>query len=266
MIIAKKIRRPANPSCSAVVCAYNEECHLAYVLDGLLASSRINEIIVVDDGSTDGTAEIMRRYGKSGRVRPVFIAPNEGKGNAMAEGSSLARGDILLFVDADLVNWGSEYVDLVLEPLLSGKADMSIGFPYRGDLFWDRFDPFHFQRWIAGERAVWRSDLLPLIAAMRASRFGVETLINMNYKTRHVPVSFVKLRGLVHPIKFEKSPLAEARAQYLQEVRQILFTHLRHPIYTLMTTIPDLLDLRDAALAVLRFLHGRFRGGMRDTV
>lgn len=259
MVCMKQLNRPGNPSCSAVVCAYNEESRLALVLDGLLASPAIDEIVVVDDGSSDGTAEIALRYARDDRVRAVFVSPNKGKGNAMAEGASLAGGDILLFVDADLVNWNKDYVELVLAPLASGKAEMSIGYPLRGDLFWDNFDPFGIQRWIAGERAVWRSDLLPLVPAIRGSRFGVETLINMHYKSRHWPVRFVALVDLIHPIKFEKSPGAEAWRQYSREALQILKTHARHPLYTFMTTVPDFHDLRDLVVAAAGLLSSRRR-------
>ncbi len=56
-----KPSRPAQPTCTAIVCAYNEEKYLAGVLDGLLNTPAIQEIIVVDDGSQDCTAEIMRQ-------------------------------------------------------------------------------------------------------------------------------------------------------------------------------------------------------------
>jgi hypothetical protein len=265
MFSMKRPSRPDDPSCGAVVCAYNEESHLAFVLDGLLSSPAIDEIVVVDDGSIDGTAEIMRRYGRIERVRPVFISPNKGKGNAMAEGASLVRGDILLFVDADLLNWNKDYIELVLAPLASGKAEMSIGYPLRRDLFWDNVDPFGIQRWIAGERAIWRSDILPLLPSMRASRFGVETLINMHFKSRHWPVCLVALKDLVHPIKFEKTPGAEAWREYAKEALQILKTHARHPLYTFMTTVPDIIDLRDLAKTAVGLLDRRRRGASEET-
>jgi glycosyltransferase involved in cell wall biosynthesis len=258
--IPMKPIRPTNPTCSAIVCAYNEEKHLSAVLDGLLGAKFIEEIIVVDDGSQDRTAEIMRDYARLPRVHPIFVTPNRGKGNAMAEGAAAAQRDILLFVDADLVNWDAAYAAQVLQPILSGSADMVLGYPQMEHDPWAAVDVLGVQRWLSGERAVWRDDLLPLLDKMRPSRFGVETLINMHYKTRHQPIRMVKLAGLQHVIKFEKSAPAEAWDEYVKEVRQILRTYARHPKLTAMTYIPDFLDVRDALLTLVGFARRAFLG------
>src|SRR5512133_630689 len=158
-----KLIRPAQPTCTAIVCAYNEEKYLAGVLDGLLNTPTIQEIIVVDDGSQDRTAEIMGQHARFERIHPIFLSPNRGKGYAMAEGAAAARGDILLYVDADLANWNPEYAMKTLTPILSAQADMVIGYPQREQDPWDAADFLHVQRWLSGERAVWRTDLLPIL-------------------------------------------------------------------------------------------------------
>ena len=252
--------RPSQPSCSAIVCAYNEEKHLSAVLDGLLGATFIQEIIVVDDGSKDGTAEIMKEYSQSDRLHPISLTPTGGKGNAMAEGAAAARGDILLFVDADLINWDASYTIQVVQPILEGKADLVIGYPLREHNAWDTADLLGIQRWLSGERAVWRADLLPLLPKMRPSRFGVETLINMHYKTRHQPIRMIKLEGLLHPLKFEKSSRAEAWDEYVKEVNQILHTYVRHPQLTFMTYFPDFYDVRDALGALYGYTRRTFSG------
>jgi glycosyltransferase involved in cell wall biosynthesis len=254
--------RPSRPSCSAIVCAYNEEKHLPAVLDGLLGATFIQEIIVVDDGSQDHTTEIMQAYSRFDRIHPIFLSPNGGKGNAMAEGAAAACGDILLFVDADLVNWDATYAIQVLQPVLDGKADMVIGYPLREHNAWDTADLLGIQRWLSGERAVWRDDLLPLLPKMRPSCFGVETLINMHYKTRHQPIRIITLEGLLHPLKFEKSSCAEAWDQYVKEVHQILRTYARHPKLTLMTYMPDFYDMRNAVTALYGFTRRTVSGGI----
>jgi glycosyltransferase involved in cell wall biosynthesis len=253
-----KTSRPSQPTCTAIVCAYNEEKYLSGVLDELLNTPSVHEIVVVDDGSQDRTAEILPQYGQNEKVHPIFLSPNRGKGYAMAEGAAAARWDVLLFVDADLVNWDADYATQVLFPILDGQADMVIGYPQLENDPWDVADVFHYQRWLAGERALWRADLMPILSILRPSRFGVETLINMYYRTQHQPIRFVRLDGLHHVIKFEKSSHAEAWKEYVREVRQILRTYARHPKLTIMTYVPDFIDLRDASWRFVGSCAGRF--------
>lgn len=254
-MLPKPVTRPENPRCTAIVCAYNEERHLASVLDGLLLTPFIDEIVVVDDGSHDRTPRILRRYAGLQRIVPIFLPANRGKGYAMAEGVAAATGDILLFVDADLVNWNADYARQVLTPLWKGWGDMVIGVPVRTDNLWDTMDVVGIQRWLSGERAVWRQDLLPILPKIRPSRFGVETIINMHYRTRHQPIRIVKLHGLVHVIKFEKMTGRQAWQEYVMEVRQILLTFVRHPLLAIMTYVPDLIDMRNAALFVVAWVR-----------
>ena len=77
---------------SAIVPAYNEAERIGAVLEPLLAAPSVDEIVVVDDGSTDGTAEVAQRYG----VKVVRLGENRGKGAAMAAGVREANGDTLL--------------------------------------------------------------------------------------------------------------------------------------------------------------------------
>lgn len=99
-------RRPAvfqnpDPLVSIVVPAYNEAKVIRHCVDSILASAyRNREVILVDDGSTDDTLARMREYGRQPGVM-VLARPNGGKASALNAGLKLARGEIILFVDAD---------------------------------------------------------------------------------------------------------------------------------------------------------------------
>ncbi|MGQ9471855.1 MAG: glycosyltransferase family 2 protein [Candidatus Aminicenantales bacterium] len=126
---------------SIVIPAYNEEKTIAEII------SRVNkvevglekEIIVVDDGSTDGTAELLKQLANE-KLKVIFHEKNAGKGAALQTGFSQATGDIVLVQDADLEYDPKEYPRL-LEPILDGRADVVygsrfLGGPHRVLLFW----------------------------------------------------------------------------------------------------------------------------------
>lgn len=96
--------RPALPHdvrVSVVIPAYNEEVVLSSCVDSVLATDHPRlEVILVDDGSTDGTLAVMERYRHDPRVR-IVAKRNGGKGSALNAGIRVATGDVLLFVDAD---------------------------------------------------------------------------------------------------------------------------------------------------------------------
>ena len=87
---------------SVLIPAYNERDTVAEIIDRVLESPIDLEIIVVDDGSTDGTAKILERYRDDSRVTVETHPRNMGKGAATRTGIALASGDITLVQDADL--------------------------------------------------------------------------------------------------------------------------------------------------------------------
>jgi dolichyl-phosphate beta-glucosyltransferase len=95
-----------SPALSVVIPAYNEAGRLpdalALLAGGLDGQGPSFELILVDDGSTDGTLEIMRRAERDQpNVRVVALTPNRGKGRALAEGVKVSRGDLVLISDTD---------------------------------------------------------------------------------------------------------------------------------------------------------------------
>jgi glycosyltransferase involved in cell wall biosynthesis len=128
---------------SIVVPVYNEKRFIAEVLQRIEAVSLDKEIVVVDDGSTDGTADLLREIAQNGRfpsARFIFKDKNAGKGAALRTGIETARGDIVLIQDADLEYDPAEYSRLI-EPILEGKADVVYGSrflsgPHRVLFFW----------------------------------------------------------------------------------------------------------------------------------
>ncbi len=118
--------RSREPLVSIVVPAYNEAKVIRHCVDSILASSyRNREIILVDDGSTDDTLARMREYAKHPRVT-VLARANGGKASALNAGLAIARGEIILFVDADGI-FEPDTIDLLLAGFESERVGAVCG-------------------------------------------------------------------------------------------------------------------------------------------
>jgi len=137
---------------SVIVPVYNERATIHEVLKRVIRSPIAKEVIVVDDGSTDGTADILKdldtlkaSLAKESPPAPfdlkvLFHPRNQGKGAAIRTALDAVSGDIVLIQDADLEYDPAEY-PILLGPLLDGKADVVygsrfLGFPHRVLFFW----------------------------------------------------------------------------------------------------------------------------------
>ena len=117
---------------SVVMPVYNEGATLRTIIERVLASPLRIELLCVDDGSLDGSVEILQDAGRRHPEVRVFLqAQNMGKGAALRRGISAATGDFLLIQDADLEYDPADYESL-LEPLFAGKADVVYGSRFMG--------------------------------------------------------------------------------------------------------------------------------------
>lgn len=112
---------------SVVIPVYNESATIAELISRVQGVDISKEVIVVDDGSTDGTRDVLARLEKRYDNLRVFLqAKNRGKGAALRTGFELATGDFVLVQDADLEYDPADYPAL-LKPLIEGKADVVYG-------------------------------------------------------------------------------------------------------------------------------------------
>lgn len=114
---------------SVVIPVYNEKDNIKFVIDEVLKQD-IYEIIVVDDGSTDGTKEILQSLNNP-KIKVFFHQKNSGKGSAVRTGLKYVTGDVIIIQDADLEYDPSEY-DRLLAPIRKGKADVVYGSRFKG--------------------------------------------------------------------------------------------------------------------------------------
>jgi glycosyltransferase involved in cell wall biosynthesis len=126
---------------TVIIPAYNEKNTIQEIIRRVEKTQLASEIIVVDDGSTDGTREILAELDGNFTCRVVYHEKNKGKGAAVRTGIQEAKGDVLLIQDADLEYNPKDYPAL-LQPLEEGIADVVYGSRFLGGarrpiLFWN---------------------------------------------------------------------------------------------------------------------------------
>lgn len=125
---------------SVIIPAYNEKATIQEILRRVQATGIADEIIVVDDGSKDGTREILAALDGDEKIRVILHERNQGKGAAVVTGIQAARGEVLLVQDADL-EYDPRDIPRLLEPIEEGIADVVygsrfLGGPRRPVMFW----------------------------------------------------------------------------------------------------------------------------------
>ena len=124
---------------SIIIPAFNEAAFLPEVIRRVEETPYDKEIIIVDDGSTDGTREYLKGL-VSESIKVIVHEKNMGKGAAMRTGIAVASGDVVIVQDADLEYDPKDY-PVLLEPIMQGKADVVygsrfLGGPHRVLFFW----------------------------------------------------------------------------------------------------------------------------------
>jgi glucosyl-3-phosphoglycerate synthase len=117
----KTIGNPKKLTVSVIIPAYNEEETVANVVKVVKSLNYIKEVIVVDDGSTDRTAQFALDAG----AMVINHPKNKGKGAAIKTGFKNSKGDIVVFLDADLHNLTKSQVNNIITPIMSGEADIT---------------------------------------------------------------------------------------------------------------------------------------------
>ena len=140
---------------SIVIPAFNEIATLVEVVGLVRAQAGPEaEILVVDDGSTDGTVEALQRLEADGEVIAFYQSENRGKGSAVRQGLAAATGDIVLVQDADLEYDPADY-PILLEPILAGRADVVYGSRFTG-----QSEGWWWRQWVANRTLTWLSNRL----------------------------------------------------------------------------------------------------------
>ena len=184
-----------------VVPAYNEAGRISSVLRPVIASQWVDDVIVVDDGSDDGTADEAKLF----PVQVVQLPENSGKAAALDRGVSLAKNDTFLFLDADLVGLTTAHVDKLIVGYRDMKLDMAVGVFANGRKKTDlaqKINPY-----ASGQRVLTRKQwdrAKQSVTEVAEVDFGIEFALSRLAAKENWATEYIKLEGVTHVLKEEK--------------------------------------------------------------
>ena len=190
------------PTLSCIIPAYNEAPRIGAVLDAVLDHPLIDEIVVVDDGSSDDTAARAEAAARRApRLRVIRQGRNGGKTRAVTRGITEATGSHVLLLDSDLLGLHCDELTALIAPVLDGRADASLSLRGNAPLVWRGLGIDY----ISGER-VMRRDLLASRAdeLLSLPKFGLEVFINKLWIAQGLHIAVVRWPGVESPMKHEK--------------------------------------------------------------
>ncbi|MGL4611174.1 MAG: glycosyltransferase family 2 protein [Trueperaceae bacterium] len=182
--------------CSILIPAFNEAKTVASVIRVALESN-LGTVLVVDDGSSDGTSSTAKAAGAT----VLTLPQNLGKGGAVHEGVHALGTEVVLLIDADLTGLTVQHLQDLARPVLENKADMSRGVFTGGR--WTTTAAQQLTPQLNGQRAIKREKFLD-IRGLRNSRYGIETIITDHAKRNGWRTIDVALANVSQVMKEEK--------------------------------------------------------------
>lgn len=203
-----------NPKVAAIIAAYNEEKTVGEVVRVIAESHLCDEIIVISDGSTDGTAAQAREAGAT-MVHELPI--KGGKGGAILHGVTHTDAPVLIFLDADLYGLKKEHLEIILKPVLDGSKVMNVALRDRGGLM---MKISSYLPLIGGERALLRH-VIEGVPPKFLRGFMLEAALNYYCRKEKLPYGSDLCFGLSMRRKMEKVGFWKGLLEYVEMFYQV---------------------------------------------
>jgi polyisoprenyl-phosphate glycosyltransferase len=203
------------PTIAAIVPAFNEEKTVGGVVKTLAASGIFKDVIVICDGSTDGTAQAAR---ESGATLVHELPKRSGKGAALEHGVTHTDADYVAFFDADLLGFTEDHARRLVEPVLKGERAMNTAWRDRGAV--SNFIQMHIMPLIGGERAMSRR-VFESIPSRFLRGFMIEAATNYYCRSNGLKYGGTLMPGLTMVKKYQKVGWPKAIGEYADMYWQV---------------------------------------------
>lgn len=186
------------PTFTCLIPAHNEAPRISGVLAAVQGHPLIQSVLVVDDGSQDGTADIAAAAGAT----VLRLCPNRGKSAALAVALGRVSTSHVVLIDADLIGLTADDLSGLIAPVAGGRADVSLSLRGNAPVLW---------RWlgvdyITGERVLPMSLIAPAMSDIKdLPRFGLEVFLNTRLQQARSSVAIVHWPAVSSPSKAHKS-------------------------------------------------------------
>lgn len=182
---------------SCIIAAYNEAPRIGSVLRAVVGHPLVDEIIVVDDGSTDGTADVAHGFKE---VQTIILKKNGGKSKAFMNGFMKAKNDLIMMIDADLDDLQPENITQLIQPVIEERADMTISMRKNSLPIYKLFGI----DFVSGER-VFPKSLIPSTETLRRVKgFELEVFINKLAERKNFRITSVPWKNVSNLLKYKK--------------------------------------------------------------
>jgi glycosyltransferase involved in cell wall biosynthesis len=204
-----------------VIPAFNEAEDLLPVLNSVCTVEWVQEVILVDDGSTDSTLEIAQDTAKQfSRLTVIHLAENQGKAAAMLAGVKALHTDLVIFLDADLKGVKSHHLQQLTSLQRSGSHEMTLAVFQIGRAlknFSQRCIPH-----LSGQRCLWRDEAEQALTPLAGDRYGVEAGLTLHARNHHWKIRKTVWRGVTHHMVWQKRRVIDGLQNRWQMYSQIM--------------------------------------------
>lgn len=194
----------SNHSVGVVIPAYNEADNISAVLAAVCAAGWLEEIIVVDDGSSDATSDVAQNFARRDeRILIERFTSNHGKAAAMLAGVRALSTDLVIFLDADLVGLTPSHLRELQGLQKSGSREMAVALFQMGHAFPVNV-PQRLVPHLSGQRCLWRGEAEQALLPLASDRYGVEAGLSIHARLQHWKVRKITWSGVTHHLAWRK--------------------------------------------------------------